>query len=730
MSDDGESDKNSEETKKDPDSEENKTGGKERGDPTESKSGDPEHKQSPESFADPSTDGQKNWQSSYVPDESTGEGKLFGSDRLLHEDQGRSLPRWDAQGVEEFSGLFCTSWGGIITAEKQEEALEVAAYASHRRRHAHRYSATHADVVTIGWERLESGLLNRPHPTCYILEYWTWSSCLGIETGWSPFINAIRALEGSKHSIILCLDPDTWNYLIDKGKTMDGLPLYKRKAEPAKADPDDDAEVQTTYRNIFTPGGKDLRDIMMSADRQIIGRTLVQLVLLFPDLSTATYERLLKATLADRSVLVTPAEGTSEEYRPPALILWSGARHHFLDEAGLDRRTMAFKSKELEQKAEEMAWDDEQAMFDIFAAVSREGPLFGDLTDAGERELNLAYLNAAVVMADRAPSSFGPKWLEALVTDLHKQVRLRIPDLAGEYPELMPLLVALADNRQNILNRFTERVALLADYLIDAGKGALVTDLLDRLRRNCLHDISLRIISRIRRISDEERISSLKSLLNYGDRKTKAAALRGFAVEYLEDPETKIGYLHEVRSWLENEEHAYNTNLRPAALAFPAVFLEICHSSLFSKNRPTITADLLFNLIGESPPLTVLDWLAESVMRKGFGTSAANYMPEIETPAPDIFLLAMTLYHLAAMPGEGHTEILRVARKIRGSYLLRISSQLPAHWRNVAEYWRKEEKKTIGSSSKADTKLAVLAKRLNTVCRDLITGQTPTPPEK
>ncbi|MBL9181167.1 MAG: hypothetical protein JNN17_03440 [Verrucomicrobiaceae bacterium] len=464
----------------------------------------------------------------------------------------------------------------------------------------------------------------------------------------------------------------------------------------------------------------DFAEIVARERETYIPFILTRIAVLFPNLTTTNFERLVDHILGTREIEVTPGTKESDARTAGAKSLWRSAKPYFEKQAGLVRASLPgepqrfrFWSKEMEDKANAWGWEDPEALFFVFSDVSGMNILFGEHVGREDEELFSGYLAAAVQLAIRAPGLFGARWLETLARDYAAWVHLETDQLTAKGIDIFSLLGQLvkAAKQRKLWGRFSERMGELLNQLFRDGIPALVDQFMDRLFKQGLHGLALLVALNITEAREEWLTEWMKRVMNEGDADDRRTVIYQIVREICRGTDSAAPRLQAILDWSVSK----NTSVQRAAYSFPAVLIDFVDGKEFDPNSDT--SPLVRAMTSPSPVKETVQGLCEHLMNAKFFPSGAAECHD----GNELDAVAITLFQFAnGLPNGQLLTALKLARFTMSWMKLREQTEVRKWWQGFADYLA-TQKRAIPITAREESKmrLADLDRRYS-ICKTLI----------
>ncbi len=603
--------------------------------------------------------------------------------------------------LEEWVKSFTRARCVIVAGPEPKHALWTATCLADRLSFAKVYASTSTQLAALTTPQIFAKMAPSRDPLCVIIDQTGLTADRAFASYITSFDIGTRGAARTPHGYIVCVKPQAIDLL--KGDCPEHVPVLHlpeltRAPETAVAGALPPAQY---IQRIFAPP-LDFGTIHAEQNEWLIPKALIRIAVLFPGLSTSNFDALVKTELGDATLELAPAKDRIKAKTGTAAEVWASYRPSFEHKAGLTREgsqtsaTLRFLSPELEAAAQDWVWRYPEDLYDLFAAISRQGVLFSDHLDQDEQEMYLKYIDVAVQLARRAPKLFGGRWLETLFQEFADWVRRETPEAerADQEGDVLTLLLQLAgqEKRKRFWSRFANRMAVLCGNLWRDGSDQIVTRFFERLSQRQLHELILDIIDRMgEAMPAEARLGWIERILNSGDTSARAAAVCDLAWKILSTPSAASPYLEAFSHWASQPPVDGRSMKYEAGLALPMRLFQIGSQRKFDPEGATSPLLTLLQL-----PLpaggTVLDYcqaaVAQPLYRKVASTHLVLEQPDEEER--EFMALALSLFQCAdGLPNGAQESALRLARAAVTPLKLSEQNRVGAHWKGLAEYCMK-----------------------------------------
>lgn len=575
-------------------------------------------------------------------------------------------------------------------------------------------------------------------PRCLVFAHWGHWQQHELVCHIHRLNDAARDYKHKEFGLVLWTHDTVVEYLVKQEKLPENvpclrLPNYVKSAPSAATD-------RLCYEGLFGFNA-DTPQAVVDAGQTLIERTLARILVLFGDLPEGDVDELLVALLGDTEISIKSQKSGENPTILKAVTLWRTSRVSFLRKAGLlcfsnhSPPKIGFATPDLRFKAEQAAWQDTQAMVEVFASVRDIAVLFSDESENVRRALFKGYVYAAAKLAIRAPRLYGATWLDSISKEYVAWIAHRAPnvDLSKDH-DLISILGAIrnADKRNVLWGRFIKRMADLCRFLtLEKASAKMVESFLDSLAQRDLYHVLWRLILELRE-SDLDFPKWIRRLI-HDSPDIRFHILSFLAREAILDAQDAQHLTSLVANWLPATlDEAPKNAIEEAALQFPAILLDEWHDALFDpapknvRNREWVKTKMLrmtrllqLEISEDSATAsrfkTVRDYWLLCFQHSGFDAAVRKWRRDSADSTG--FALAMCLYQAVELSQpQGHKDIYDLADVVR-RYDEKCWQSSRVYWRAMALFFQKR-KRGLRLIDENDAARDQLDQRID-ICQDL-----------
>lgn len=597
------------------------------------------------------------------------------------------------------------------------------------------FRSTCTATTNLTFPQLINRISRRADPTCVVLNYFAPDDGRLFVLSHQRLEDALTEARKGRFGLILYLRSSVVASVIKQGRGWpDNIPVLELRENRSDLDhglePIPPAEF---YQRLSAGGGHTLTSVLAAEPETYLPRTLARVAVLFPDLPVAYFEQLLRAIMATRStpLVSLPKEGEKAGVEYQAVSVWEAGKIAFERQTGLLRTTteaaprMSFGSPELTEAAANWAWQDPEAMFEMFSAVSQLNILFDDDSESGDRELFDAYISAGAQLARRTPITFGNRWLKSLFVEYNAWVRQRTGGDIPAQEDLLGLLKAIAqsEERRKLWRHFSTRFGVLARRLMLDGSGPLVERFLDQLARLSLRGLAVSIVQELAQALGSKRFERLVRLVNEGGHDVQEALVWQFAYEVCQEPGAAGLVWESMTGWLPVAGAPIKSPSEEVAVALPAAILDVMERRMTKVAPSDINLSELLDVTLKSGRRIGEVW-TEILSRPEFGSLAADctFAEEVieSVPESDRATLGVSrvFFQMAlVLPDAERERVHAAARTVLAAAKSPVRTRIKFWWQHLADLCAgQREELPIGAEHDAQRKYYLRNYR---ICREL-----------
>lgn len=625
---------------------------------------------------------------------------LFAEERRVYEVRGTHCEVPDLKEIRAtFAGHRCL----LVAFAHKEHSLSVATRLATQLEFPHIYLVSSEHLVSFSTTEMVQRLCGRQSATCVIWDRTTGWASEQFEKSLYDFGQSTKGIDKRVHGLIVLLDLKT-SAKLERQIPDHVLHMHRAAAENERVNPPSAFDVEGHVKALFSPQAQSFEEMQAVGDRTLIPCTLARLAVLFPELSTSNMDALLRCVLRGREVEVVPARDGVAAKMADASALWAAHRATFEPQAGLTRDTsgkLSFGPDGLSEATSRWVWSYPEELYELFAAVSRQGVLFSDYLDEDEKELFDAYFNAAIELAKREPKLFGGRWLTTLLREFAAWVREEVPqaDSAPPGEDAFALLAQMAEHlakqkrSDHFWARFAERMGSLCGALFRGGSHVIVTNFFERMSLSGLHELLLQVIARMGdSLPAPERLKWAERVLLKGDQDARLLVARDLAVQLLWYPERAGPYLERLGLWLEEPVTPDRSLKREAALGTVVrLFSEASRKAFDPAQESSPLLEALPSATAKAGSLA--EFCEKALGHREFPVVAAMHLPPSDaSPAERPSLaVAVSLYQCAmALPPAAVDQARAMARAALGPLGQTERNRVAGWWKRWADDARKQ----------------------------------------